>query len=566
MRAMPHDAFAARPRSTNPQPTPIHARHAIGCAVDAVDSTNAADASAADAFARAATRRAAAAPIPSACAPAIVAALFATALAAQEPPTPTVTTLQLPETTFVTDAMECDVDGDGRRDLVLAVRDAAEKARAVHVHLRQRDGAPFAAAATTTLPIERDVVAFAFADVLPTAGRECVLFTAERAVALTLAADGAPQYEPLGAIQLVWPAPSRGLALALDEACIDLDGDGKDDLLAPEPDGAVLLRTGQPALRLSLPPWRNPATAGQTGAASMRGDGSRLVAQFEADANDDGDASGSARGRGGPLASASFRAPMPRVLDLDGDGAVELVAVRNDRAHVARVRDGALQQTAIALPLPPDRLTAFDPAFDVQLADCNGDKKADLVLTTSARRGDEVEVRIDLFVAKADGTFGDKQDSRLRVQTLAGAPQLVDCDGDGVLDLAVRTVRLDTLRAMTGDAPNAIETQLTIFRGAGDRFVQPALLATVLRVAVREGGGQPYLQLLPGGGGAPGSVLLREDDRLLRRPLANEGRKLRLDPPDCAMPLPKGARIDGAVDAKEAIVRRAHEVLFVRMP
>lgn len=493
-----------------------------------------------------------------------VGALLATALAAQAPAAPTVTTVQLPETSFLTDAMESDIDGDGRLDFAFAVRDAEENKRAVHVHLRQREGAPFVPTPAQTLPIERDVVAFTFADVLPAPGRECVLFTAERVVALTLAADGAPQYEPLGPIQLVWPAPARGLALALDVACCDLDGDGKDDVLAPEPDGAALLRPGKPTLRLSLPPWRNPATAGQSGAANLRADGSRLVAQFQG--GDDGDGNGAARRRNGPLADANFRAPMPRVLDLDGDGAHELLAVRNDRAHVARLRDGALPTTAIALPLPPDRLTAFDPAFDVQLADCNGDKKADLVLTTSARRGDEVEVRIDLFVAKADGTFGDKQDSRLRVQTLAGAPQLVDCDGDGMLDLAVRTVRLDTLRAVTGDAPDAIETQLTIFRGAGDRFVQPALLATVLRVAVRDGGGQPYLQLLPGGAGAPGSVLLREDDRLLRRPLASEGRKLRLDPPDCAMPLPKGARIDAAADVKEAIVRRAHEVLFVRMP
>lgn len=483
-------------------------------------------------------------------------------LAAQTPATPTVTTIQLPETTTITDVIEQDVDGDGLLDLVLATRDRGERAAGVQVHLRAKAGAPFAAAPSRPpLALDRDVVAFAFADVLPAPGRECVLLTPERAVAATLAADGSPEYTPLGALQLVWPAPARGAAMLLDDACGDLDGDGADDLLLPEPDGAAWLRAGKEPLRWSLPAWRNPATAGQNGAAGFRAEGSRLEAQLTV-----GDGDAEAARSNGPLARASFRTPTMRRLDLDGDGALEVVAVRNDKAFVARMRDGALQASAIALPLPADRLIAFDPAFDVQFADCNGDKRADLLLTTSARRGDELEVRVDLFLARADGAFGDKQDARLRVQTLAGAPQLVDCDGDGVLDLALRTVKLDALRALNGDAPTSVETQLTIFRGAGDRFVQPAMLATVLQVAAREGAGQPYLRVLAAPRGQAGSVLLREDDQLHRRPLAVDGRKLRLDPPDCAMPLPKGARLLAGTDPKEAFVRRAHELTHVRMP
>ncbi|MFN7670806.1 MAG: FG-GAP repeat domain-containing protein [Planctomycetota bacterium] len=489
-------------------------------------------------------------------------ALLLAPLAAQAPAAPTVTTIQLPEKTAITDVMECDVDGDGLLDLVLATRDDAGERPSAQVHLRAKAGAPFAAAPSRPpLPLERDVVAFTFADVLPGPGRECVLLTPERVVAATLGGDGAPEYTPLGSIQLVWPTQVRGAALLLDDACIDLDGDGADDLLLPEPDGAALLRRGKEPLRWSLPAWRNPVTNGQNGALNLRGEGSRLELGMNIrDGEDDGTQDD------GPLAAASFRTPTMRRMDLDGDGAFELVAVRNDKAFVARVRDGALQASAIALPLPADRLIAFDPAFDVQLADCNGDKKADLLLTTSARRGDEVEVRIDLFLARADGTFGDKQESRLRVQQLAGAPQLVDCDGDGVLDLALRTVKLDALRGLTGDAPTSIETQLSIFRGAGDRFVQPAMLATVLLVAAREGAGQPYLRVLAAPAGGSASVLLREDDQLQRRPLVTDGRKLRLDPPDCAMPLPKGARLVAGVDPKEVIVRRDNELLHVRMP
>ncbi|MCA3010117.1 MAG: VCBS repeat-containing protein [Phycisphaerales bacterium] len=523
------------------------------------------------ALARAASARppAASAPTPSPARAATLALLLAggalllAPLAAQTPAEPTVTTIQVPEKTTITDVLECDVDGDGLLDLVLATRDDAAEKPYAQVHLRAKAGAPFSAQPSRPpLPLERDVVAFTFADVLPAPGRECVLLTPERAVAATQADDGTPVYTPLGAIQLVWPTQVRATALLLDDACLDLDGDGLDDLLLPEPDGAVVLRPGKEPLRWSLPAWRVPTDLeGGNGAVSVRTDGSSPgVSLMVAD----GDAE-EAR-NAGPLASASFRTPAMKRLDLDGDGAFELVAVRNDKVFVARVRDGALQQSALALPLPPDRLIAFDPDFDVQLADCNGDKKADLLLTTSARRGDEVEVRVDLFLAKADGTFGDKQDSRLRVQPLAGPPQLVDCDGDGVLDLALRTVKLDGLRGLTGDAPSSLETQLTIFHGAGDRFVQPAMLATVLQIAARQDAGQPYLRVLAGAPGQAGSVLLREDDQLQRRPLAADGRKLRLDPPDCALALQKGARLLPAADPKECHVRRAHELLHVRMP
>ncbi|MFN9755615.1 MAG: hypothetical protein ACK58X_04290, partial [Planctomycetota bacterium] len=111
-------------------------------------------------------------------------ALLLAPLAAQAPAAPTVTTIQLPEKTAITDVMECDVDGDGLLDLVLATRDDAGERPSAQVHLRAKAGAPFAAAPSRPpLPLERDVVAFTFADVLPGPGRECVLLTPERVVA-----------------------------------------------------------------------------------------------------------------------------------------------------------------------------------------------------------------------------------------------------------------------------------------------------------------------------------------------------------------------------------------------
>jgi hypothetical protein len=496
-----------------------------------------------------------------------------------------VATLQLPPTHTLTGVLPTDLDGDAHPDLVLAVRtDATTEARTGR-ELRFHRGRALAEHGTLyanepsrpPLPIDRDVIAFTCVDCRPSPGRELVLLTQARAVLVAFAENGEPRYEALAEHRLVWPAAARDFVLPLAEARCDFDRDGRDDLLLPTPDGALLQSLAEPARRFefSLPPRQNPLTKGKNGGASFE-DGRFALSLSSGDGQDRR-----------PLVQLRARTPRARLLDLDGDGTLELTASRNGACFVGRPMAQGTASERRALPLPQDRLSLFDPAFSVQWGDVDGDRRLDLLLSSSARRDDEVEVRIDLFRTGPDGSWAQKPDSRLRVQPLARPPQLVDADGDGRLDVVVTTVRTDALRMPGENAPKSLEAQLTVFRGDGTRFRQPAALAE--RLQLPAGGGRgTLLRLLPGAAGQPGRVLLCVDDALVLRPLLRDGERLRLGEATGALPLPAKARFaahgassrpgDDDGDDEDAdderpdddegdlLVRTAHELLVVRLP
>ena len=222
----------------------------------------------------------------------------------------------------------------------------------------------------------------------------------------------------------------------------------------------------------------------------------------------------------------------------------------------------------IPLPLPEDRLPLFDPAFDVQLRDVDRDGRADLVLTTSAQRNDEIETRIDLYRQRTEGgPWGDRVDSRLRLQTLAGPPQVVDADGDGSLDLVALTVRTDLLRGLQGGAA-ALDVQLNVYRGDNGRFALPAMITQKLQVTAQEGkrgGTGGFARVLAGVDGAPGSVLLHDGKTLQLRPFARDGRKLTLGDATWKAPIgEKSTPLPPAEGARELLIANERELLFVR--
>lgn len=492
---------------------------------------------------------------------------FCTVIAAQQPPQ--IATVQLPPTTQITGALATDVDGDGRIDLVLATWHRSESRRELQLHLAQTDAPRFRSEPSAPpVALDRDVVAFTYADCDGQPGRDLVLFTPEQAVRFTRSAEGEPQYEPLFRIPLVWPAATGGAVLPLADAVVDLDGDGRDDLLVPTPDGiAVFFSCREPAdgSPFLLAPWQNPLSAqAKTGNASMRGDQLRLqLGETMADDGDDREQ--------GPLLSLRTRAPICRVLDLDGNGRADLVLFRNLQLWSWRQREtrSFAARQGQALPLAPDRLTLFDPSFDLRLAQISGGTRPDLMLTQTVHRGDEVEVRIDLHLAAGDEGWAEKPTSRLRVQALAMPPQLVDADGDGKLDVALLTVRTDLLRNLTGEAPKQLEAQLNIFRNTGDRFATPAAMTQTLQLPLRSGrNAEPFLHVLPGGNGNPGSVLLRQEQTLGQRALQRSGERLTLGTFADAVALANDSRVLvlPGLPPGEIVVMNAHELLHVRMP
>lgn len=496
----------------------------------------------------------------------LVVLALAAALRAQAP-APDVAAIQLPEHVVVTGTLLVDVDGDGRDDLVLACRDTKTKRRELRVHRRSADSPIFAnAPSAPPYAVDSDVIAFTFADCTPAKGRDLVLFTAERAVAVEFGADGAPNYVPLFVHDLVWPVADPDFVLPLPNARCDFDRDGRDDLLLPATRGAALVRNDRQRVPFVVPEWRSPLTASGNGPATIRGDEVSLRLGLGGRSGDDGSDDDDDR-QSGPLVSVRTRTPLTRLVDANGDGRLDLIAVRNGRLSFGlQDENGALTMRDSTLPLPADRLSLFDPAFDVQLVKVDGDARPDLVLTTSASRDDEIEVRIDVFPTKADLTWEPKPASRLRLKTLAQAPQLVDVDGDGNLDVVAVTVRTDALKAITGGGePTGLEAQLNVFRGNGERFVMPALSITQLQLPTkaRRGGGA-FVEVTPGASGTPGAVLLRDGDVLQRRPFERDGERLVLAAPSSKLAIAADTRLDATSDGA-VLVRRDHELLHVRL-
>jgi len=495
-------------------------------------------------------------------------ALVCSAMALHAQASPEVVALQLPKTVRLKGLLDVDVDSDGRLDLVLACFDEQTKKRELRTHFRSARAPQFAGEPSLTpYALERDVIAFTFADVDARPGRELVLFTAERAVAVLPAASPAegPRYEPLFAHRLLWAVPDATEALALDDVVHDVDGDGHDDFLLPELDGARLVLQRRkdgvasfaPPVQWQVPAWRSPLEAGTAG-GPVRARGGELRFSLSDDANEDAD--------GQPLVQLRARAPRFLLLDLAGDGVRDGIALRNDSVWCWPIGPDAgiaAAPTSMALPLPEDRLALFDPAFDVQLADVNRDGLPDLLLTTSARRNEEVEVRIDLFVQRRGAsTWATKPDGRLRMQTLATSPQLVDADGDGQLDLVAITVRTDLLRGLTGDGRTSLQAQLNVFRGGETGFQVPAMLNQQLELPVRQGRQRiPFVRVLAAPAGA--FVLLRIEDRIALQPLQRDDTRLRLLPPVWQVPIPSTASPQLARNAPEVLVVDKRELLHV---
>ncbi len=462
----------------------------------------------------------------------------------------------------------CDVDGDGRTDLTAVC--AGQNRRELRTFLRRATEPQFGGAPSIMI-LDKDVVAFAFVQSAALAPRTLVLFTPERAIAVQATSDGAPSYAALFAHQLVWPAADPTDCVPLQSWVTDLDGDGREDVVVPEPDGArVVLQqasTGGCAFAVAaqwqLPP-RIDRLAGRSG-GSGRSSGTinlRLRSDDQVGEEDSRDR--------GPLVEVRARTPTIQFLDLDGDRRLDGWCVRNEAIWWwPQTSPGHFAATAVRwpLPLPEDRLPVFDPAFDVQLHDTDRDGRADLVLTTSSQRDGEIEVRIDLYRQQAEGNpWRAGADSRLRLQTLAAPPQLADVDGDGVLDLVAITLRTDLLGALQGGAAE-FDVQSNVFRGDSGRFVVPALLTQKLSMQPRERrrGGGTFVRALAGGSGKPGSLLVHDGASLQLRPLVRDGKRLELGDPEWRVPVgDEESPVMPTGQAPELVVSGGHDATVVR--
>lgn len=184
-----------------------------------------------------------------------------------------------------------------------------------------------------------------------------------------------------------------------------------------------------------------------------------------------------AHSAGGDLFGRTSRAPALTPADVDGDGRLELVRLEGTTLVVEYPFAGGPGQAAgpLRVDLPFLAADPKRPPEEIRtprltLADVDGDRRADLLVTMVSGRADRVGgLRTSLYHVAGpfvDPTTGRVAPIKSRVDTESVAlhPHFVDVDGDGRLDYVADSIRgntLDLIKRVMGAEP---EITFTVVR------------------------------------------------------------------------------------------------------
>jgi hypothetical protein len=334
-----------------------------------------------------------------------------------------------------------DLDGDGAREVLLAVHEH-EQDFARHLET-WRFGAEGRLTRAESLPLTRDVVAFAHADVLAGAGEELLFFNAGGAFAWRPGPEARP--ERLVACEFLWQAADPELTFHWEDGVRDLDGDGLSDLILPEPGGFVIAcqRRGQDQgapwgaiSRVRVPPqpsagtWRDERARRERVQGSHDGGSFRLGLDFG-----QGDRPGA-----GTLVSVHEQVPAPAWVDWDADSDLDLVLQTERQLHVWLQEESGFPeapQHSLELPVAADETRELDVSYSAHALDLDRDGRADCAVFAGDKRSEDVRTQGLFFtqVARTEGPplFGaeGRPTSLLVFAGFVSDPTFRDLDGDG---------------------------------------------------------------------------------------------------------------------------------------
>ncbi len=401
-----------------------------------------------------------------------------------------------------------DVDGDGDRDLVVLTRPEEGRDR-LRIFLRKGPAA-FDVPGAQTIELPGDVIGFDVGELGPGAGAEILLLSGRGAFALDPSAPPESQFAKLLDIDLLWLAPSPDQVLHLPRSLVDLNGDGLDDLVLPEPgrfrvafqrrteegvrfDAIQALPVPGQARRLT-DRVRDATLSLEAGVTSGLGAGVQLAEE--------------------PLLRISHELPAPFLLDFDGDRRLDLVAQTDASLLVWRQRaDSLAPAQSVGSPVPFDEQRSLDVSYASMLADLNGDGASDWILTAGDQRSKDTRTQVLIHLQKtgeaaSKGPFSDQPDGVLVLDGFLFERELLDFDGDGDLDLVLGAVRPDLLSQLTSDSKR-IELELYVYRNDQGTFARRPVL--VERVAMDTGAAKGLVRLVPDATGDNVTELLVRD-------------------------------------------------------
>lgn len=393
------------------------------------------------------------------------------------------TTLQMPEGQAVTGSISVDVDRDGLTDLVIPTHVKGKKfARTARIYLRHAGAAPFRAEPDFVVEFPADVCAFAVGDVHADPGWEIVMITSQTAYAWRPKAADADRVVKLAPVSFLWQAPGPENTLPWMSATDDLNGDGLEDLFIPEPTGYRVVHQLRKdgVASFGTPNFiRFPADDSLVATADLgvvRGSsGGRLSIRLSDSEADEG-----------PLVEIEESTPALIRADVDGDGDIDLLGQSAERLYVwtQSPGQGFTEKPAFTwdLPVIADQRRRLDVSYVSLLEDLDGDKKADNVIVAGDQRSSEVRTQILVFVQGKPGpgtTFDAASPlygksgvpaQLLVIAGFAGDPALDDIDNDGLPDLIVGSLRVDTLDALRAAGSDAIDADVYVYKNRGGTF------------------------------------------------------------------------------------------------
>ncbi|MHC4861759.1 MAG: hypothetical protein ACYTDY_16900, partial [Planctomycetota bacterium] len=397
---------------------------------------------------------------------ALLAALASPAASGSDPGR--VTSVQPPRGKRIQEAALADVNGDGAADLIVAVHEhKAVGRRSLRVHLRRNAEACFGAEADAELALTPDVVAFAAGDVEPAPGKEILLFTARGAFAWRTAAGEDEWPRKLIAADLLWQLPHPRETFHWKDGVRDVDRDGLDDLVLPEPGGyriALQRRAEDGSSRFdevslaTLPGsvGADPSTSQGAARLKAREESRRLRVTITIGAPTTEMTDGGI--------SVADTVPYPVFADWDSDRRPDLVAQWGDELFVWKQRPtggfAGAPSRRLLFPVEMDRGRRLDLTFGAYASDLNVDGKMDCVVLAGDRSSEEPRTQVLVYVQGAgrgravqtptSPLFGPKgiPQQLLLIGGFAGSPQLADVDGNGYPDLILGRIDVDPVDAI----------------------------------------------------------------------------------------------------------------------